>query len=142
MSRYHPRCLSIYFAAFPSLSRPSSLKLTGSSFRSGPRGKDKGKKRDTSISKGRDLRGFEPMTKDSSWIELSDIDEDFPLTPSSKTTALKSLLLKGFEEAPLDKVRILKDSQILSLLEHMLMRQPGGCLRPVSHSSPYRRPYL
>ncbi|KAH7309256.1 SNF2 family N-terminal domain-containing protein [Rhexocercosporidium sp. MPI-PUGE-AT-0058] len=58
------------------------------------------------FSKGRDLMGFEPVTNDSSWLTKSDRDEGFPLTPSTKTTALKALLLKGFEEAPLDKVVI------------------------------------
>jgi hypothetical protein len=30
--------------------------------------------------------------------------EDFPLTASAKTTVLKALLLRGFTEAPFDKV--------------------------------------
>jgi hypothetical protein len=30
--------------------------------------------------------------------------EDFPLTASAKTTVLKALLLRGFIEAPFDKV--------------------------------------
>lgn len=56
-------------------------------------------------SKGRDELGFEPATPtDATWVTKSDHDPDFPLAPSSKTTALKALLLKGFEDAPLDKV--------------------------------------
>lgn len=54
--------------------------------------------------KGRDLMGIEPVTKCSQWINRSDHDPKFPLTPSAKTTALKAILLKGFTEAPLDKV--------------------------------------
>jgi hypothetical protein len=54
-------------------------------------------------SKGRDVLGFEPMAE-STWLTQSDTDESFPLTPSAKTAALKATLLKGFEEAPLDKV--------------------------------------
>lgn len=56
-------------------------------------------------SKGMDALGFEPFTKDSTWVTKSDYDPNFPLIPSAKTTALKALLLKGFEEAPDDKVR-------------------------------------
>lgn len=55
-------------------------------------------------SKGRDALGFEPVTKDSTWITRSDYDDDFQLTPSAKTAALKALLLQGFDEAPTDKV--------------------------------------
>lgn len=55
-------------------------------------------------SKGLDALGFEPFTKDSTWVTRSDHDPNFPLIPSAKTTALKALLLKGFEEAPDDKV--------------------------------------
>ncbi|KAH6718269.1 SNF2 family N-terminal domain-containing protein [Leptodontidium sp. MPI-SDFR-AT-0119] len=78
-------------------------------------GKCKGKEREEpedqgegvdKLSKGRDLMGFEPITNDSTWVTKSDKDDGFPLTPSTKTTALKALLLKGFEEAPLDKVVI------------------------------------
>jgi hypothetical protein len=61
-------------------------------------------KQERSLSKGVDELGFEPSTKDSTWVTRSDHDPDFPLVPSAKTTALKALLLKGFEEAPLDKV--------------------------------------
>jgi hypothetical protein len=61
-------------------------------------------KQGLSLSKGVDALGFEPLTKDSTWVTRSDSDPDFPLVPSAKTTALKALLLKGFEEAPLDKV--------------------------------------
>ncbi|QSZ30260.1 hypothetical protein DSL72_004782 [Monilinia vaccinii-corymbosi] len=57
-------------------------------------------------SKGMDALNFEPFTKDSTWVTKSDYDPDFPLIPSAKTTALKALLLKGFEEAPDDKVVI------------------------------------
>ncbi|KAE8441985.1 hypothetical protein EG329_004111 [Mollisiaceae sp. DMI_Dod_QoI] len=56
------------------------------------------------LSKGRDALGFEPSTSDSTWVAKSDYDPNFPLTPSSKTTALKSILLKGFADAPMDKV--------------------------------------
>lgn len=56
------------------------------------------------MSKGADALGFEPSTRDSTWVSRSDTDPDFPLVPSAKTMALKALLLKSFEEAPLDKV--------------------------------------
>ncbi|TGO68172.1 hypothetical protein BOTNAR_0029g00400 [Botryotinia narcissicola] len=57
-------------------------------------------------SKGLDALDFEPFTKDNTWVTRSDYDPKFPLIPSAKTTALKALLLKGFEEAPDDKVVI------------------------------------
>lgn len=57
--------------------------------------------------KGRDVLGFEPGS-DCSWLVKSDYDPEFPLTPSSKTLVLKTLLLRGFAEAPLDKVCIPK----------------------------------
>jgi hypothetical protein len=52
---------------------------------------------------GRDMLGFEPSVKDSSWVRKTD-DPTFPLAPSAKTAALKAVLLKGFQEAPDDKV--------------------------------------
>jgi hypothetical protein len=55
-------------------------------------------------SKGKDMMGFEPATKDTTWITKSDHDPSFPLTPSTKTAALKAILLKGFADAPMDKV--------------------------------------
>lgn len=72
-----------------------------------PNSRDKGKgkeKKKENGSKGKDVFGFEPFAGDCSWVAKSDRDANFPLTPSSKTTALKALLLKGFEDAPLDKV--------------------------------------
>ncbi|KAK0112612.1 hypothetical protein ONS95_014355 [Cadophora gregata] len=86
---------------------------TSSSSRRRSKNKGKGKGREGQeeidpkkdfFSRGRDLMGFEPMTNDSTWISKSDREPGFVLTPSTKTTALKALLLKGFEEAPLDKV--------------------------------------
>jgi len=63
--------------------------------------------------KGKDAMGFEPYTKYSSWLELSDNKPDsFPLTASAKTTALKALLLKGFTEAPFDKVYLISQSHV------------------------------
>ena len=59
------------------------------------------------VSKGRDALGFEPHTKDSTWITRSDYDDEFPLVPSAKTAALKALLLQGFSEAPTDKVNFI-----------------------------------
>jgi hypothetical protein len=56
-------------------------------------------------SKGCDVLGFEPKVADSTWVPRSDRD-DFPLVPSAKTAALKAILLKGFNDAPMDKVRI------------------------------------
>jgi hypothetical protein len=64
-------------------------------------------------SRGRDAMGFEPFTKET-WITESDNPSgDFPLAPSAKTTALKSILLKGFVEAPLDKVSLLLVGPVL-----------------------------
>ncbi len=48
--------------------------------------------------------GHEPYTADSTWITRSDTDPNFPLAPSSKTVALKSMILKVMMNAPLDKV--------------------------------------
>jgi hypothetical protein len=53
---------------------------------------------------GTDEMGFEPKSKSSTWLSMSDRDPNFKLVPSSKTTFLKSILLKGFSEAPNDKV--------------------------------------
>jgi hypothetical protein len=72
----------------------------------GPDGKNKRKRKLLPISeksKGRDMTGFEPRSE-STWINKSDEEENFKLVPSAKTGVLKSLLLKGFEEAPMDKV--------------------------------------
>jgi hypothetical protein len=77
----------------------------------GRKGKAKkiAKKNNNNIfSKGRDALGFEPgLNTGEAWVSRSDWDADFPLTPSGKTTALKAVLLKGFVEAPLDKVSFL-----------------------------------
>ena len=63
---------------------------------------------------GTDEMGFEPKTK-STWLAMSDKDPNFPLLPSVKTTILKSILLKGFEKAPMDKVLPNISSFILQL---------------------------
>ncbi|KAH8678935.1 SNF2 family N-terminal domain-containing protein [Tricladium varicosporioides] len=65
-------------------------------------------------SKGRDMMGFEPYTPDATWLIQSDTVEGFDLPPSAKTTALKALLLKGFQEAPLDKVVIYVQFRLLA----------------------------
>lgn len=54
--------------------------------------------------KCRDAMGFEPKFKHSTWVSRSDYDEKLPLVPSAKTAVLKGILLKGFQEAPMDKV--------------------------------------
>jgi hypothetical protein len=65
--------------------------------------------------KGKDASGFEPHTMHSEWLEMSDNrPEEFPLTASAKTTALKALLLRGFTEAPFDKVFILSSPLLIS----------------------------
>ncbi|TVY39756.1 putative ATP-dependent helicase, partial [Lachnellula occidentalis] len=64
-------------------------------------------------SKGRDAMGFEPVVE-SLWLYKSDVEPDFSLAPSAKTTALKATLLKGFEEAPLDKVVIYVQFRLLA----------------------------
>ncbi|TVY33570.1 putative ATP-dependent helicase, partial [Lachnellula subtilissima] len=66
-------------------------------------------------SKGRDALNFEPAVE-SIWLYKSDVDPEFPLTPSAKTTALKATLLKGFEEAPLDKVVIYVQFRLLACI--------------------------
>lgn len=66
----------------------------------------KGKKRkDRSGDKCTDACGFEPKVVGSTWVDRSD-EKDFPLVPSAKTAALKAILLKGFQEAPLDKASL------------------------------------
>lgn len=54
-------------------------------------------------SPGRDALGFEPFVE-SRWLHQSDNDPEFSLAPSSKTSALKATLLRGFDKAPMDKV--------------------------------------
>lgn len=54
---------------------------------------------------GTDAMGFEPSSAQSTWLDMSDNDPEIELVPSTKVAMLKSLLLKGFEEAPMDKVR-------------------------------------
>ncbi len=91
------------------------------------RGKGKEKRRDYG-SKGKDSLGFEPFADDGTWISKSDVDPGFPLSPSSKTTALKALLLKGFEDAPLDKVCLPPNPEIcLSRSWNHLIRVFGDC---------------
>ena len=63
----------------------------------------KRKARHASGGKGADALGFEPKVVGSTWVDKSD-DDSFPLIPSAKTAALKAILLKGFREAPTDKV--------------------------------------
>jgi hypothetical protein len=63
------------------------------------KGKRKGKN-----GPGTDEMGFEPKSASSTWLNMSDRDPNAKLVPSTKVTVLKSLLLKGFEEAPMDKV--------------------------------------
>lgn len=53
---------------------------------------------------GTDEMGFEPKTRHSAWLAMSDKDQNSTILPSVKTAILKSILLKGFEEAPMDKV--------------------------------------
>ncbi|KAG4442544.1 hypothetical protein IFR05_001956 [Cadophora sp. M221] len=97
-------------------------------------GKGKGKEREASedqadgidtFSKGRDMMGFEPATNDSTWLTKSDKDDGFPLTPSTKTTALKALLLKGFEDAPLDKVVIYVQFRTLARIVGRICKGEG-----------------
>ena len=68
-------------------------------------GRKSKKRRIEANSKGIDLLGHEPLTE-STWVPKSDYTPNFPLTPSAKTAALKAILLKGFDEAPLDKVSV------------------------------------
>jgi len=75
-----------------------------SSVRNGYSAQSKKKIGKNNDSKGRDAMGFEPSTKHSTWVHQSDTDPEFPLTASAKTVALKAILLKGFTEAPTDKV--------------------------------------
>ncbi|KAI6708159.1 hypothetical protein JHW43_009312 [Diplocarpon mali] len=87
--------------------------------------REKSKKKFKSSSKGVDMIGFEPSSKDSSWVAKSDFDPYFPFTPSSKTTALKALLLKGFEEAPLDKVVIYVQFRTLARIVGRICESEG-----------------
>ncbi|ESZ97694.1 hypothetical protein SBOR_1881 [Sclerotinia borealis F-4128] len=89
----------------PSQAQGSESSSRGSSKRHKSSNESSGRPRGLR-SKGIDALGFEPFTKDSNWVTKSDYDPNFPLIPSAKTTALKALLLKGFEEAPDDKVVI------------------------------------
>ena len=66
----------------------------------------KRKGRHEAADKGADALGFEPKVKDSTWVDKTDGDS-FPLVPSAKMAALKAVLLRGFQEAPTDKVSFL-----------------------------------
>jgi hypothetical protein len=74
----------------------------------------KRKDRHASPGKGADALGFEPKVAGSTWVDKSD-DDIFPLVPSAKTAALKAILLKGFHEAPTDKV------SSISLVSRMIL---------------------
>ncbi|KAF7872861.1 uncharacterized protein EAF02_008932 [Botrytis sinoallii] len=76
-------------------------------------------------SKGLDALDFEPFTKDNTWVTRSDYDPKFPLIPSAKTTALKALLLKGFEEAPDDKVVIYVQFRTLARIIGRMCKAEG-----------------
>lgn len=69
------------------------------------KGKIGSRKKVNPNSKGVDSLGFEPSSTGDTWVSRSDVDPKFPLTPSTKTAALKALLLKWFKEAPMDKVQ-------------------------------------
>ncbi|KAH8594411.1 SNF2 family N-terminal domain-containing protein [Bisporella sp. PMI_857] len=87
-------------------------------------------------SKGRDALGFEPLTLSSAWLTRSDRDDKFPLTPSAKTTALKAILLKGFKEAPADKVVIYTQFRILArILGRLCASENWGFLYLTGDSS-------
>ncbi|TGO11526.1 hypothetical protein BTUL_0107g00100 [Botrytis tulipae] len=76
-------------------------------------------------SKGLDALDFEPFAKDNTWVTRSDYDPKFPLIPSAKTTALKALLLKGFEEAPDDKVVIYVQFRTLARIIGRMCKAEG-----------------
>jgi len=78
--------------------------------------KKKKKKVKNKYSKGLDAMGFEPSTRDNNWVVRSDIDPNFPLVPSAKTTALKALLLKLAVDAPGDKASRLPLFEVLILI--------------------------
>ncbi|TVY51440.1 Helicase-like transcription factor CHR28 [Lachnellula cervina] len=75
-------------------------------------------------SKGRDALSFEPAVE-SLWLYKSDVEPDFPLTPSAKTAALKATLLKGFEEAPMDKVVIYVQFRLLARIVGRMCASEG-----------------
>ncbi|EHK98685.1 putative DNA repair protein RAD5 [Glarea lozoyensis 74030] len=73
---------------------------------------------------GRDAFGFEPHTNHSTWLQQSDRkDSKIPLTSSAKITALKALLLKAFEEQPLEKIVIYVQFRILARIVGRLCNQ-------------------
>ncbi|KAM0134635.1 hypothetical protein ACHAO1_005552 [Botrytis cinerea] len=86
---------------------------------------DKSRRTHGVISKGLDALDFEPFTKDNTWVTRSDYDPNFPLIPSAKTTALKALLLKGFEEAPDDKVVIYVQFRTLARIIGRMCKAEG-----------------
>ncbi|KAI9051714.1 hypothetical protein LZ554_004754 [Drepanopeziza brunnea f. sp. 'monogermtubi'] len=123
-----PECNRVFQRTTPVQQPPDDVyddSFSGSGSRGNGNGKEKGKWKENPTSKGRDLFGFEPCTKDSSWVTKSDTDPDFPLTASSKTTALKALLLKGFEEAPLDKVVIYVQFRTLARIVGRICESEG-----------------
>ncbi|TAQ90570.1 hypothetical protein B7494_g1097 [Chlorociboria aeruginascens] len=87
------------------------------------------------VGRGVDALGFEPSTKDSTWVSMSD-HKNFPLTPSAKTTALKAMLLQGFHEAPTDKVVIYVQFRTLArIIGRMCKRERWGFLYMTGDSS-------
>ncbi|KAG0646207.1 DNA repair rad5 [Hyphodiscus hymeniophilus] len=74
--------------------------------------------------KGADALGFEPKIKDSTWVDMTDNDQ-FPLLPSAKMVALKALLLKGFHDAPTDKVVIYVQFRLLAKIIGRICQKEG-----------------
>lgn len=69
------------------------------------------------------------MGNASSWVTKSDHDDNFPLVPSAKTTALKATLLAGFNEAPTDKVVIYTQFRTLArIIGRMCKQEAWGFL--------------
>ena len=90
-------------------------------------------------SKGADELNFEPKSEGDDWVSMSDRDPKFPLVPSAKTTVLKSILLRIFHEAPMDKVCSLFSYSNASA---NILGSLGCHLRSVPPSCSHNRPYL
>jgi hypothetical protein len=85
-------------------------------------------KRKSKNGPGTDEMGFEPTSASSTWLKMSDHHPDAKLVPSTKVTFVKSILVKGFQEAPMDKVSSPISSHTLLLISNV---SSGGYIRSI-----------
>ena len=124
-----PSCEKI-FASFKPYKGPQAEddeSMDGESPNLSGKRKKFGNKHGSQGSKGCDKLGFEPKVTHSTWVRKSDAG-DFPLAPSAKTAALKSILLRGFQTAPMDKVsasHFTAFESLTSLIDSNILSKPN-----------------